>query len=411
MVDPLIIFTIALAASFLISELFYRLRYPRVLGQILAGMILGLPLIKQLIFPEGDLSAFELLSELGIVFLLLLTGLEMNYQKLKKVSKDATIIAFFAAIVPFALGFVSVEILGQFGIIPLTQVNPATGEILVYNLHIMALVVGACLSLTSEGTNAELLMELKVLNTKVGSVLMGAGIMDDVFEIGFLALILTLIPGAETTQILFFPLELILFTAIIYLLFKTLPRIMRFIQRENSDVSLFTTTILIGLFVAILSLEFGLGPIIGAFVAGVIIQLSVKDKQEERGIVDNLKVLTLGLIVPFFFIYIGLNFDYTALLTIPLLIVIITIVATIGKILGSMLAHFFSDLSFRQTYIIGCGMNSRGAIELVIAGVAKMNNLISSELFSAIVVMTVITTLLFPLVLRHEIRKNPKVMS
>ncbi|MEA3254831.1 MAG: cation:proton antiporter, partial [Candidatus Altiarchaeota archaeon] len=138
----LIIFTVCLVVSFLMSELFYRLRYPRVIGLIFAGIILGF--FADFIFPGGNfLSALEMrdpmaliikgFSDLGIVFLLLLVGLEINLEKLRKVSRDVGAMGFFAAFTPFILGFLLMKLF--FG-----------------STDTVAFIVGACLSITAEGT-------------------------------------------------------------------------------------------------------------------------------------------------------------------------------------------------------------------------------------------------------------------
>ncbi|MBU4406761.1 MAG: cation:proton antiporter, partial [Candidatus Altiarchaeota archaeon] len=167
--------------SFVISEIFYRLRYPKVIGQIIAGIILGLPFLAGLIFAGGDYAAalaagelpavaIETLSGLGIIFLLLLTGLEINLEKFRKVSKDVALIGLSSAVIPFVLGFATIELLGSLGFINLQG---------YYDLHFTALVVGACLSLTAGGTKVMILMELKELNTKLGEIMLGAGILDE----------------------------------------------------------------------------------------------------------------------------------------------------------------------------------------------------------------------------------------
>ena len=425
----LIIFTMCLTASFLMSEVFYKLRYPRVVGQIVAGIILGSSIFAGFLFQYGTFfNALELndpvavmihlLSSLGMIFLLLLVGLELNLKKLKEVSRDVMLIAFFASVIPFALGFILMKFLGYSDLI--------------------ALIVGACLSITAEGTKAMVLIELDKLNTRVGEIMMAAGAMDDITGVLFLSTILVLVqegrelsflgsflsvnisPFQEIHQsfgnlfhFIIFPMELFIFVVLAYITFKIFPRIITNIQMEKSENSEFMAIILVGLFIAMLSGILDLGTIIGAHIAGIIIQLSIKDKEEEQRMVNNLKMVSLGLIVPFFFIAIGMQFDISSLFNNPQLFILITGVAIIGKIGGCLIVEPFTKLTHKQLYLIGWGMNSRGVVELIIASIAypifvQENAL---EVFSVIVTMAILTTLIFPVILRYEIKKYPGIME
>jgi Kef-type K+ transport system membrane component KefB len=429
----LAIFTLCLIVSFLMSEMFYRLKYPRVIGLIFAGIIVGL--FGGFIFPGGNfLDAIQMgdptaliikcLGDLGIIFLLILVGLEINLKKMKKVSRDVGAIGIFASFMPFIMGFFLMKVF--FG---------ATNTV--------AFIVGACLSITAEGTKSMVLMEENKLNSKVGEILLGAGAIDDVLGVIFLSVVLIMAPGIETSyfasllvqnvslfqelnqntgglfQLVLLPLEFILFIILAYLLFKVIPRIVEYIQREKSEAAEFMTMIIMGLSIASISDFLGLGTILGALIAGVMIQLSIRDRREEHKMINDLKIASLGMIVPFFFLSVGLQFDIASLIFNKnfLLLFSVLIIAMLGKMLGSLLAKPFTDLSFRQLYLIGWGMNSRGAIELVIASVAlpllvaECGVDCATNIFSVIVAMAILTTVVFPLFLRYEIKKYPGIMD
>ncbi|MBU4341558.1 MAG: cation:proton antiporter, partial [Candidatus Altiarchaeota archaeon] len=209
--------------------------------------------------------------------------------------------------------------------------------------------------------------------------------------------------------LLLFPVELFVFILLAYCLLKFFPTVMRYIQREKSEVSEFMIIILVGLLIATFSEFLGLGTIIGALIAGIILQVSIRDRGEEQILVNDLRIITLGLIVPFFFISIGLNFSVASLFTNPVLLLSILVVATAGKIIGAMLAKPFTDLSWRQLYVVGWGMNSRGAVELVIAFVARP--FIPADVFSSIVVMAVVTTILSMLMIERQTQKDRGIMG
>ena len=387
--DILTFVVIALGVSFVFSEVCYRLRYPRVIGQIVAGIFLGLPFFHKF-YGNDIITDVGFLSDLGIIFLLLITGMQLNLHKFRKAEKDTVIIALFSVIIPFLLGYIFMQ---------------ATG----YG-KLESLIVGAALSLTAEGTKLKVLFEMRALNTKIGVILLGAGILDDIFEVIFLSLILTLAHGASLALTLL-PVKFILFIAITYATYKILPPIYSMVQKEHSRIATFSFILFFGLVIAALSRKLELGPVLGAFIAGVIIHLTDHHRYEYEENVRELEAMTFAFIIPFFFINIGLNFEFMTLFNNFYFVVMILIVATVGKLLGALLATPFTDLTLGQTHLIGWGMNSRGAIELIIAEIARQNGLISNEVYSAIVFMAVITTLMFPLMLKWIVSQDRSILN
>jgi Kef-type K+ transport system membrane component KefB len=386
MLDLLTVITLCLLASFVLGEISRRLGFPSVIGQIMAGLLFGIPIIKEY-FTEEALHSISFLGDIGIVFLLLLAGLEINAKKFKKAERDSLWISLFGVVIPFFFGFFAMRLM-SFDVIT-------------------AFVVGAGMSLTSEGTTVKLLMDLKVLNTKLSTILLSAGIIDDIFEILFLSVIL-LNAHRDVTGLALFPFKLLLFAGIVFLAYRFFPKMHKMISKERNKVNTFSSTLLFALIIAVASNFLGLGPIIGALLAGVIINLRENDMKEHKEIVEELRTMTFSFIVPFFFINIGIQFDWTEVFSNwPLIIVILSLGLT-TKIVAALMATPLTDLSLAQTYLIGWGMNSRGAIELVIANIALSYALIPNEVYNAIVLMALVTTLLFPFVLRAHIKHGGK---
>lgn len=387
--DTLTIATICLIVSFFLAEIFHRIKYPQVLGQILAGIILGLPLFAFLFTPNIIID-IEFLADLGVIFMLLLVGLELNIEKFKRAGKDTITIALFCTLTPFILGFVTIRALGY--------------------STLVAFVVGAAFSLTAEGTKLKVLLDLKALNTKLGIIMLGAGILDDVFEVLFLSLLLILSNGSFAT-VIWLPVKVIVFALFIFFTYKLFPYFLHKVQKERSRTTLFSFVLIFALLVAVVSKKFELGPILGAFIAGIIIHLSEHRKSEYKEIITELNAMTFSFIIPFFFINIGLKFDITSLTSNLWLTLLIIFVATAGKIIGALLATPFTDLSLKQTHLVGWGMNSRGAIELVIATFAYSNGMIPLEIYSAVVMMALVTTLTFPIVMKQIIMKDRAILK
>jgi len=393
MVEVLVILPIVLVTAFAFNELFKRIGFPPVVGQILGGIILGIPVLKTLLFGPESLSIIDFLSILGIVFLLFLVGLEIDIKKIKESSRDAILISFSSAAIPFFLGFFFLRAAG-------------------YDL-LTSIIFGGALSVTAEGTKVRVLMDLNALNTRLGAIMISAGAMDDIFEVLFLSIVIVMAHGGSFAQLAIFPLELLAFAVGAFVLFKVISKALGYIERKGNDVELFSIALIFVLVMAALSETLQIGYLIGAIIAGFLLQFSMRGlkKKDEEEIVEATKLITLAFVVPFFFVNIGLNFDFSYLLGNFILLIFTVLIAFIGKIVGTLIIKPFSNLSVRQLHLIGWGMNSRGAVELVIALLAYTYGLIPAEVFSALVAMAMITTLTFPFVVGWEIKKDPKIME
>jgi Kef-type K+ transport system membrane component KefB len=394
MLSTVMVIAVVLGTAFLFNELFKKLKLPPVVGQILGGLILGIPLLKAVIFQSSAATEIvDLLAVLGILFLLLLVGLEIDIKTIRQSSKEAVLISLSAAIVPLLLGFLFLRLLG-------------------YSV-IASLVFGGALSVTAEGTTVKVLMDANALNTKLGAVIVSAGAIDDVFEVLFLSLVTIVGFGGSIFQLVYLPVEFLVFAAVTFVLFRIVSKVLQRVERTGSDVELFSLVIIFVLVVSSLSEALEMGYLLGAMISGFLLQISMRrlKKKDEEEIVTATKLVTLAFVVPFFFVNIGLNFNYDYLAgNLPLLLVAI-VIAFLGKIIGTLIVKPFSRLSLKQLYLIGWGMNSRGAVELVIALLALNHGLITQEVFSALVAMAIITTLVFPFVLQHEIKNNPAALE
>ena len=393
MLSIILVLAIVLGTAFVFNEVFKKLNLPPVVGQILGGLILGIPILRTLIFQdESAIEIVDLLATLGILFLLLLVGLEVDIERILQSSKEAVLISLGAAIVPLVLGFVFLRLLGYDAI--------------------ASLIFGGALSVTAEGTTVKVLMDAKALNTRLGAIIVSAGAIDDIFEVLFLSMVTVVGFGGSLFQLVYLPLEFLVFIVVAFILFKLVSKVLRTIEGRG-DTELFSLIIIFVLAMAALSETLEMGYLIGAIIAGFLLQLSMRRlrKSDEEEMVKATRLISLAFVVPFFFVNIGLNFNYDYLLGNVFLLASTTAIAFLGKILGTLIAKPLSKLSIKQLYLIGWGMNSRGAVELVIALLALKHGLIAQEIFSALVAMAIITTLVFPFVLQREIRNDPKAMD
>jgi Kef-type K+ transport system membrane component KefB len=393
----LAIVPIILVIAFVLGELFKRIGLPPVVGQILAGLLFGIPFLKNLLFDEGSaLLIIDFLATLGILLLLFLAGIEIEIQKIKETSRDSILVSMSSALVPFTLGFFFI-----------LAVYPSYGVL-------AALIFGGAMMVTSEGTKVKVLMDLNSLNTRLGAVMLAAGAIDDIFEVLFLSLVVVFAQGGNLFNLAMIPVEMVIFLAIAYISFKVISKALKYLDKvPGEETGLFSLVMIFVLVLAALSESLNVGYLIGAILGGFLLQMSLKSisKRHKREMINVIKLVALGFIVPFFFVNVGLTFDLSTLFSNIPLISATVIIAFSGKLIGTLLVKPISTLNWKQLYYVGWAMNSRGAAELVIALVAIQYGLIPLEVFSALVAMSIITTLTFPPVLARGIKNNPGLMD
>jgi len=392
-----ILVPLILIVTFAMGLLFKRIGLPAVVGQILAGILLGIPFLKGFLFDsESSLVIVDFLAYLGIIFLLFLAGLEIDVEKIRETSRESLLISLSSAILPFGLGFAFMML-----------VFPSYG-------WLTALVFGGAMMVTSEATKVKVLMDLNSLNTHLGAIMLAAGALDDIFEVLFLALVAVIGRGGGLLELAAIPVEIVIFVVIAFVFFKVSSKIFRYLDRNGGNqAEIFSLVVIFIMVLAALSEGLGIGYLIGAIAGGFILQIAMRsiNERHRKDMIKVTELIALGFIVPFFFANVGINFEFETLFSSLALLVATVVIAFSGKILGCMLIKPFSRLTLKQLYYTGWAMNSRGAAELVIALAAKQFGLIPLDVFSALVAMSLITTLTFPPILARGINKNPGLMA
>lgn len=402
---PLVAIAITLLLSFLLSELAKHFHYPRVLGQILAGTILGLPLLNGVMSQEA-LSNIEFLSQLGVIFLFVVIGIESDLSRLKAQRRRSMTIALFTIALPLIAGYVVGNALGY---------EPLT-----------ALVLGVCLALSSGTTNAQVFLDMKILQKPLAKMILSAAILVDLFGILFLAFLLPYLQG-DVQEAAKIPVKIIVFTLFMWGLVKVMPLFITHIERDESRVAEVSLLTVFGLLLAVFSTQLGLGEMIGAFFAGLILQLATNHQCSEAcgdqvrlhhrhkkffgKNVRILKVITLSFIIPFLFIHMGLQLDLSQVATKPGVIVSIIAVGLLAKGVAALLSKPWIALNKAQAAVVGWSMNARGTLELVMAELTLTYGVITQEIYTALVLLVVVSTLMLPFALRKILRKHPRAMA
>jgi len=404
--DIFYILLVLLIVSRIFAEISVRLGQPELLGDLVAGILIGLivnrfheyfPLLSGL--DENEI--FTTIKDLGIFFLLLMGGIELRPSEMARASIGGMMVAIGGMLVPFLLAV----FMGMY-FLPASDYQTA-----------QIIFLGTALSVTAVPVAIKVLMDLDLLESKVGRIIVSAAVIDDVLSLLLLAILTAVIktgslPGGMALAHLF--LNVFLFFAITTLIGHfVFPALGKFLHKTKAEDFELSTLLTLAFAYALLAEYLGMHFILGAFQAGLFFSRQKVRKSTYEDIQNKIKGVTNGFLAPIFFASVGLHLNVSAFAVIPGFVILLIIVATLGKVFGSGLAARLTGVKTRDSAAIGIAMNARGAVELVIADIALRAGVFSfpsptppqiEYLFSAVVIMAVITTLLTPVML-HLIYK------
>jgi Kef-type K+ transport system membrane component KefB len=397
-------FFIALALILIFSKVFgelaERIKQPSVLGELVAGIILGGSVLAVVPSVAGmaGYDTFHLLAEVGVAILLFEIGLETDLKDLIKVGFTSMLVAIVGVIVPFALGFASILVFEKYGL--LGNVDP--------NFTILiAITVGATLTATSVGITARVLSDMNRLQSGEAKIILGAAVIDDILGLIILGVVSGLIESSESgigvsvsaasVGIIFLKAFGFLFAAIIIgnLISK---RLFNLVEKMRVRGVLLLSALSFAFIFAYLASLVGLAPIVGAFAAGLVLA----NTNQFKSIEERLKPVS-DFFTPIFFIMVGAAVDVSVFNpfvkeNIPILLIALTlfIVAVVGKLVSG-----FAVLQKGiKKSVVGVGMIPRGEVGLIFAQVGLTYGIFTSELFSAVTVMVMLTTFIAPPLLK-----------
>ncbi|HYP08056.1 MAG TPA: cation:proton antiporter [Bryobacteraceae bacterium] len=371
---------IVFGAAKLLGEVMERLRQPAIVGEILAGAIVG-PSVLGWIQPNEVLTA---LSELGVMFLLFRVGLEVKSSELMQVGGTAFMVALLGVVAPMGLGWVIMRAWGY--------------------PQIESVFVGAAMVATSVGITAQVLAAKGLLHLRTAKIILGAAVIDDILGLIVLAIVSSSAQG--TVQLLDIAVTAIMalgFTAIVA---KWGTRtMMRLVPHAESNLKVgeaqFNIALVMLFALSVLAIYVGVAAIIGAFLAGMALAESVSHRVHDlaHGITE--------LLVPFFLAGIGLHFDVSAFADRSLLLlgILIVIAAVLSKLIGCGLGA--TGMGTKDMLRIGLGMVPRGEVGMVVAQLGLSMAVIEKPVYSVVVFMAVATTVVAPPLLNFAYKDVP----
>ncbi|WP_245517103.1 MULTISPECIES: cation:proton antiporter [unclassified Mesorhizobium] len=383
-----------------IGELLERLGQPAVMGQLIGGILLGpsllgwlWPAAERLVF-AGDAtqkSMINAIAQLGVLMLLLLTGMETDLRLVRRVGRACFSISAAGVAVPFVLGFVAAQFM------PASLLAAGSERV------VAGLFLGTALSISSVKIVAMVVREMNFMRRDLGQIIVSSAIIED--TIGWVIIAITIGIATrgriELGNLAFTILGVAAFMAFSFTLGRRI--VFDAIRWTNdtfrSEYAVVTVILAIMGAMALITDLIGVHTVLGAFVAGILVGES---PILSRHIEGQLRGVITALFMPVFFGVAGLSADLTVLADpeLMLLTVALVVIASIGKFGGAFIGAEFSGMSRAEGIAVGCGMNARGSTEVIVASIGLSMGVLSHNLFTMILTMAVITTLAMPPTLR-----------
>ncbi len=373
--------SLILIATKLAGTLSKRLNQPSVFGKLLVGIVIG-PSMLGLLQPTQFLRE---LSELGVIVLMFLAGLETDVEEFKKAGIASTLTAVGGVILPLVAG----TLFGLWG---------GHGTL-------VSLFIGTLLTATSVSISAQTFRELGKLQTTMGLTVLGAAVIDDVLGIVVLTIILGVAgAGSGTDGILLLIGKMVLFFVVSWIGGRrVIPRVLKYFFNMPVNQGLTTAGLILAFIFAFFAELSGVANITGAYIAGVLIGMT--DYRHE--IIEKTEILGFSTFIPVFFVSIGLLTQVNSLKGSMVFVLVFTAIAIMTKVLGCGAGARAAGFSSSESVVIGAGMISRGEIALIIANIGLANKIIEQGLYTASVIMVLITTIITPPLLKILISKRP----
>jgi Kef-type K+ transport system membrane component KefB len=378
-----------LLVTWVFGHVFQRARLPRLVGELAAGLILG-PTLLGWVQPD---EAIQVLADLGIFFLMFYSGMEMDARELAEHFWVATAVAIGGFILPFAAGYGVGRLFGA--------------------TVFQSLFIAMGLSVTALAVQARVLQEMEIQRSKVGHIIIGAAIVDDVLALIAFSLLtgLARTGTVEYGQMAIILVKIVAFFGVAgvigYFLVPVLTRRLR-----DEEARGFTFALLIALAMGFMAEKAGLHIIIGAFLAGLFVRKEVIDPELYDRLADRFFNIIYGFLGPIFFVSLSFHVHLNLAPGEWGFLAALIAVAILGKCVGCGVPALFFGRGWREAVIIGAGMNARGAVELIVAQTVLLMSyslldekiisepLLTQSQFTCLILMAFMTTLVSPIALR-----------
>ncbi|OAT73550.1 cation:proton antiporter [Parageobacillus thermoglucosidasius] len=360
-----------LFAAKIAGDISVRLGQPAVLGKLLIGIVLG-PSVLGIV---QDTDILKEISQIGVILLMFIAGLETDIDQFKRTGKAATYVGVLGIVVPLALGY-------------------AAGMAIGLSME-KAVFLGLLLSATSVSISVQALKEMDQLKSKEGSAILGAAVIDDILVIIALAFLMSL-TGSDVHLGAVILKKIIFFAVAILLAWKVVPFVLRLFAPLRVSESVISAALIICFAFAYFAEAAGVAAIIGAYIAGLAV--SFTDYKQE--VFEKVETIGYSIFVPVFFTSIGVAVEFSGALKHIWLMLGLSVLAVLTKLVGAALGAKLAGFSWNSSFAVGAGMVSRGEVALIIAGIGLETKLLTPDLFAVLVVVVLVTTIVTPPLLK-----------
>lgn len=363
------------------GHLSVKIGQPAVLGKLVVGIVLGPAMLGWI---DANSHFIHEMAEIGVLLLMFIAGLETDLEQLKQNWKSAFAVAVGGIVLPLIGGYSAAVAFGF--------------------EHNYALFFGVLFCATSVSISVQVLKEMNQLNSREGTTILGAAVVDDVLVVILLAFIMSLLgQGSDTSLGLLVGKKVLFFVVIIAASVWVVPRVMKWFAPLKVTEAVMSGGLLICFGFAYFAEYMQMAGIIGAFVAGIAISQTPFKHKVEHGV----EPIAYTIFVPVFFVSIGLNVSFDGIGSQIWLLVVITIMAIITKLVGGWAGARLTGFNNTSSLAIGAGMISRGEVALIIAATGLQAGLLLPEYFTSVVIMVIITTLITPPMLKLLFKSSP----
>lgn len=377
-----------IVAALALGYVFRKLRQPAVIGEIIAGIVLGpslaghyFPGFSHFLFPASSLPNLQFLSQIGLILFMFVVGMELDLQVLKTKAYEAVVISHASIVVPFTLGMALAYFLYD-------AYAPASVHFASF-----ALFTGIAMSITAFPVLARIVQERQLSKTKLGALVITCAAADDITAWCILAVVIAIVKAGTFVSALYTIALAVMYVAVmVFVIRPFLQKIGdKYANREKLNkpvISVFFITLLLSAYVAEL---IGIHALFGAFMAGIIMPANPSFRNV---FIEKTEDIAIVLLLPLFFVFTGLRTQISLLNDASLIktCAAIILIAVGGKFFGSALSARFVGQSWRNSLIVGALMNTRGLMELVVLNIGYDLGVLTPQVFAMMVIMALVTT-------------------
>lgn len=388
-----------LAFALLCAWLAQRFRHPSIVGELVAGILLGQTvfgffapeLFRQIfLFNNNVVIARDAILLFGMLFFLFSTGMEVDLNAVRQRVFSVAFVSGLGILIPFVFGMGMV-----FALPNIWGYNYATDG------WILPIFIGIALGISALPIIARILLDLNLLHKEIGSVILTSAVLNDLVGWAIFAVCLNLIRtnGAQADLSVVLG-SVVIALALIWFGTAWLARpLLKALKRSNFPGAFITVACMFIFIAAALAESFGIHPVFGAFLVGVVFAQLPKDETDTQAS-DAIHKIAVYLFAPLYFVSVGLKVNFAENFDIWLAL-LVTVFAVGGKVLGAGLGAWLGGFDWRTSLAIGYGLNARGAIGIILATVALENGIVNERIFIALVVMSLVTSMLSGVMLKR----------